>query len=173
MAADAPSPPTSAADAPQLAGWKVVLGILLPLLLVGTGLFMVMQPRITAKKPGHLHVGVRFADEGTVAFLGRNGAQPMTRVRIERIAGVTPKPVDMREGLRRGRNILTLEELDAGVYQFTFSSDGYLSETFRFEKTGDTWLPLPGQVEPGDGDQLMEQFIGLRFQPERALPGAD
>ncbi|MGJ3243993.1 MAG: hypothetical protein ACFE0O_13705 [Opitutales bacterium] len=167
-----PPRPAEAARAPQLAGWKVVVGILLPLLAIGTGLFLIMEPKITEKKPGHLHVGVRFADEGTVAFLGRNGAQPFTRVRIERLVDSTPVPVDIRDGLRRGRNILTLEDLPPGLYQFTFSSDGYIPESFRFEKTGDTWLPLPGQVEPGDGDQLMEQFIGLRFQPEGPTPDA-
>lgn len=146
-------------------GWKFLLFVFFPLMALVAGLFLVLTPSLTRKKPGHLYVGVRFEDEASVAFIDRNGAQPLTHLDLAP-AQASPAGSGARAfpGLRRGKNRLDLSGLPEGLYRLDFSSPGYLPISLLLEKSAGEFQPTPAASAPREV-LLLPQFIGLRFQP--------
>ncbi len=158
----------STSSAREISGRKVVLCILLPpALIVGIG-FVLLAPILTAKKEGHLYVGLRFEDEASVQFIDRNVANPMTR--LDLFAGLKPPgettSVASYEGLRKGKNIVETAALPNGFYQLVFTSPGYRPVVLGAELKDGEFIKSPAAMVPANV-RLMDQFVGI------VLEGAD
>lgn len=163
--ADTPAP------AREMKGRHVVLYLLLPpALIVGLG-FVLLAPAITAKKPGHLYIGLRFADEASVEFIDKNVANPLTRLDI--YAGFQPPgdtvPVASFPDLRRGKNIVDTRNFEDGLYQLVFTSPGYEPVILVAEVMEGEFVKTSMAIVPENG-KVMDQFIGIVFDELEQRP---
>lgn len=144
----------------EIRGHYVVLLILALTAAVGS-LFIFLGPRATAKSPGILHAGLRYADEGTVDFLrfGKNGP-PARLLLIDSDGRVQLEAND----LQLGRNLIPIENLPAGPYRARVEATGYATVEIPVLIEGRLLRPVPGTTfEPGTlADNNM---IGVRFKP--------
>lgn len=146
-------------------GSHVVLFILLPpAVLVGIG-FILLAPVLTAKKEGHLYIGLRFEDEASVQFIDRNVANPLTR--LDLFTGLKPPgdttPAASFEALRKGKNIVETAGLPDGFYQLVFTSPGYRPVVLGAELRNGEFIDSPDAMVPGNV-RLMDQFVGVVMQ---------
>ena len=158
--------------APPLAGWKVVLFIIFPVAAaVGIG-FVTLAPEITAKKPGHLYVGVRFDAESTVRFMTYNSGNPIVTVSIypepegytrDNPPEVMPEPLMSFSPARRGKNIFDTRELPDGPYVILLSASAFYPLEIEMDKIDGELIPDTSFTPPEDS-KVMDQFIGAYFR---------
>jgi len=152
-------------------GSRLLLFFFFPSALVVGLAFLILSPIITQKKPGRLYVGIRFDDEATVGFMGKNAANPLTKLEIYR--GAPPltedmEPVATHEGLRKGKNIIDTRNLDSGIYSLVFTSPGYEPLIVTAEMRDGEFRETPGANAPS-GSKVMDQFIGILMKSESGL----
>lgn len=159
-------PATVPTRAPEMSGTHIVLFVLFPAaLIVGMG-FLLLTPVVTAKKPGHLYVGMRFSDEATLQFVDRNAANPLTLLEVSPAKAGTAVPAATFEGLRRGKNIIDLSALEDGLYFLRFSTPGYQPAEVQMARIDGDFRKDDQTRAPGHA-LVMDQFVGLEMQ---ALP---
>ena len=154
--------------APALSGWKVVVFIILPVAaIVGFG-FVALAPEITAKRPGHLYVGIRFDAESTVRFMHYNSGNPEVTVAIypepegytrENPPEVMPEPLLSFTPARRGKNIFDTSALPDGRYIILFTTPAFYPLEIEMDKVDGEFVPDPSFDAP-EGNKVMAQFIG-------------
>lgn len=154
--------------APPLAGWKVVLFIIFPVAAaVGIG-FIALAPELTAKKPGHLYVGIRFDVESTVRFMTYNSGNPIVTVSIypepegysrEVPPEKMPEPLLSFSPARRGKNIFDTRELPDGSYIIVFTTPAFYPMAIEMDKVDGELVPDP-TFTPPEETKVMDQFIG-------------
>jgi hypothetical protein len=159
-----------AQSAPEMKGSHIILFVFLPTaLVVGLG-FILLAPILTAKKPGHLYVGLRFDDEASIEFIDKNVANPLTRLEIyPPFPGPDTQPVAEFPGLRRGKNILETRALEPGLYQLVFSSPGYQSVSLIAEVMDGEFVDSPKAIVP-ENCKLMHQFVGVVLEDAAGKP---
>lgn len=141
-----------------------VVALILALTGVVGALFIYLGPRATARAPGVVHVGLRYADEGTVNFLryGKHGPAATLRL-IDPAAGVLLEAT----GLRLGRNLVALELLPAGRVTARLEAPGYQPVEVPVRIEGRMLRPAPDAPLP-PGCLTDDNLIGVRFRPEDA-----
>ncbi|MGB0373228.1 MAG: hypothetical protein ACPGN3_18005 [Opitutales bacterium] len=154
--------------APNLPGWKVVLFIIFPVAgLVGLG-FVKLAPGITAKRSGHLYVGIRFDVESTVRFMHYNSGNPEVTVAIfpepegytrDNPPAQMPEPLLSFTPARRGKNIFDTSELPDGPYVILLTTPFFYPLEIEMDKVDGEFIPDPTFTAP-EGNKVMEQFIG-------------
>lgn len=156
----------------EISGTKVILFYMLPpALIVGLG-FVLLAPIITAKKPGHLYVGLRFDDEASVEFIDKNVADPRTQLDLYSGPALPGErtPDQTYPGLRHGKNIISTENLEDGLYYLVFSSPGYRPVILLAEVVEGEFTKTPRAILPPNC-RLMDQFVGVVME-DAALPAA-
>ncbi|MEM7673034.1 MAG: hypothetical protein AAF212_06800 [Verrucomicrobiota bacterium] len=154
--------------APNLSGWKVVLFIIFPVAaVVGIG-FIALAPSITAKRSGHLYVGIRFDIESTVRFMHYNSGNPEVTVAIypepmgysrESPPPVMPDPLLSFTPARRGKNIFDTSAIPDGPYVILLTSPAFYPLEIEMDKVDGEFIPDP-TFTPPEGNRVMTQFIG-------------
>ncbi len=122
---------------------------------------MWLSPIVTAKKPGHLYIGLRFSDERSVQFIDKNITNPLVTFEVfSGETGTTGTPLHHYEELRRGKNIIDLSDLPDATYLLHFQSEGYRNLTITMEKLDGEFRDTPAKVVP-QGSKVMDQFVGV------------
>lgn len=152
--------PTRTAEA---SGRHVVAGLLALTAIVGS-LFLYLGPRATEKNPGVLHVGVRYANERTTAFLKYGKDGPEAELAFLAPDGSVARRVD---GLRIGRNLVPLEGLDDGRYTARIRADGFRPVEVPVVVDGRRLDPAK-DFAPAPGRMADYNMLGVRLEP---LPG--
>ena len=156
----------------EMSGTKVILFLMLPsALIVGLG-FILLAPILTAKKPGHLYIGLRFDDEASIQFIDKNLTDPRTQMDLYAGPGLPGErtPLKTYTGLRRGKNIIPTHDLEDGLYHLVFTSPGYEPVALVAEVVDGEFRKTPLAILPING-KLMDQFIGVILEDAR-LPQA-
>ncbi|WP_269523548.1 hypothetical protein [Coraliomargarita parva] len=149
----------------ELKGKYVALALLLLTGIVGA-LFIYLGPRATAKSPGVLHVGIRYADEFTLSFARYDKSGPGARIEFIDTYGRT---VYAFEPLRIGRNLVPIEpeNLPSGTYTARVSAPGYSSVDLQVVVEGRMLNPAKGIPFP-KGSHAAYNMIGARLEPVEA-----
>lgn len=153
-----------------MSGTKVILFLMLPsALIVGLG-FIILAPILTAKKPGHLYIGLRFDDEASIQFIDKNLTDPLTQIDFYAGPGLPGErvPVKTYSGLRRGKNIIPTDDLEDGLYHLVLTSPGYEPVALVAELVEGEFRKTPQAIVPMNG-KLMDQFIGIVLE-DATLP---
>lgn len=152
---------TDSRSSREIRGPFVVAALVLLTAVVGT-LFIVLGPRATERHPGVLHVGVRYANEGTADLLRYNDGRPVTRFLL-----YTDSPGDpllLQEGLGVGRNLVPIKQVASGDYVARVEADGFHPAEFAVRIEGRLVLPVAGADYPEDS-VVDRNLIGVRLLP--------
>jgi len=153
------------AGAAEVSGKQVVVLICL-LTAIGGALFLYLGPKATERRPGLLHLGVRYANEGSRDFLRYGGGDPATRVAFYSIPATEDEPVFARKDLERGRNLVPLEAVPDGNYVVRAEAEGFGAEEFFITVEDGRTRPIEDFPVPDDG-HVARNMIGVRFEPAR------
>lgn len=145
----------------ELKGQYVVILILLLTAVVGS-LFIYLGPKATKKSPGIVHLGVRYLNEQTIDFLKYGKKGPPAKIELINASG---EVVYTLEGLKLGRNLMPLEDLESGPYTARLSSDDFKTMEVPVIVEGRMLNPPPG-VEFAPGTYADYNMIGVRFRPK-------
>ncbi|MEM8866699.1 MAG: hypothetical protein AAGC73_00370 [Verrucomicrobiota bacterium] len=144
----------------ELKGPAVV--ILLLLLTAGVGsMFIYLGPKATEKTPGVLHVGIRYQNEGSIDFLRYGKKGPDARIEFIAADGSIPHRMD---GLKIGRNLVPLENLEPGTYTARLSANDFRPIELKVVAEGRMINPLETAPIPA-GAIADYNMIGVRFKP--------
>jgi len=139
--------------------------IVVALLLILTGIvgtmFIVMGPNATEKAPGVVHIGVRYANERSLAFnqYGKNG--PGATIELVTPGGTV---VYTLENLQIGRNLMPLKDIANGPYTARLSAPGYQTRQVPIIVEGRMINPPKG-VKLEKGTHADYNMIGVWFEP--------
>lgn len=143
----------------ELKGGLVVALLLLLTALVG-GLFIVLGPKATERSPGVVHIGVRYANEKSLAFnqYGKNG--PGATIELVAPDGSVAYTYS---GLRIGRNLMPLEGVPNGPYIAMLCAPGYQRREVPIIVEGRMINP-PKDAQLEEGTLADYNMIGVRFE---------
>jgi len=150
--------------APGTPGKYVALGLFIFTAIVGS-LFIYLGPKATAKTPGILHVGIRFANEHMVEFTQYSKTGPGARIEFIAADGSIPHSV---ERLAMGRNLVPISNLSDGPYTVRLSSADYISVEMPMIAEGRMLNP-PKDAQFSHGTHADYNMIGVRFAPKVGL----
>lgn len=108
----------------EIKGPFVVIALIVLTGIVG-GMFIYLGPKATEKSPGILHVGLRYSNEGSMEFLRYGKKGPITRIDFINADGIE---VFQQDGLRRGRNLVPIENFETGLYTARISAQDFETE---------------------------------------------
>ncbi|HBR93954.1 hypothetical protein QEH52_04885 [Coraliomargarita sp. SDUM461003] len=143
----------------ELKGPIVVVALFLLTGIVGS-LFIALGPKATERAPGIVHIGVRYANEMSLAFnqYGKNGPGAT----IELIAP-DGSVVYTLENLRIGRNLMPLKDITDGPYTARLSAPGYHMREIPIVVDGRMINPPKG-VQFEKGTHADYNMLGVRFE---------
>ncbi|MEM1222752.1 MAG: hypothetical protein AAGH40_08305 [Verrucomicrobiota bacterium] len=144
----------------ELKGPVVVVIMLLLTAVVGA-MFIFLGPKATEKSPGVLHVGVRYTTEGSIDFLRYGKKGPDARIEFIAPDGSIPHSLN---GLKIGRNLVPLENLEPGPYVARLSADYFQPVEVHVVAQGRMINPAKN-VELPLGTIADYNMIGVRFEP--------
>jgi len=141
-------------------GKYVITGLLVLTSIVGA-LFIYLGPKATQKTPGIVHVGIRYENEQSLAFLkyGKKGPDAT----IEFIAPDTSIAYTF-ESLKLGRNLVPLEGLENGPYTVRISAADFQTAEIPVIVEGRMLNPTK-DAEFAAGTYADYNMIGVRFKP--------
>ncbi|MFP4166120.1 MAG: hypothetical protein ACLFUF_03015 [Opitutales bacterium] len=143
-------------------GGRYVVIVLLLLTAIAGGLFIYLGPRATEKRPGVLHLGIRYTNERSVDFLRYGKEGPPARIAFIDKDGKAVRAVDK---LERGRNLVPIGELPAGPYTARISAPGYEAKRIPVEIEARVLRPAPGFSGSANA-HADRNMIGVRLSPD-------
>ncbi|MEM7792117.1 MAG: hypothetical protein AAF546_12000 [Verrucomicrobiota bacterium] len=143
----------------------VVVVLMLTLTAVVGAMFIFLGPKATEKSPGVLHVGIRYTTEGSVDFLRYGKKGPDARIEFIAPDGNIPHSLD---GLKIGRNLVPLENLEPGPYVARLSADYFQPIEVHVVAQGRMINPAK-DVELPIGAIADYNMIGVRFLPATSV----
>ena len=142
-------------------GKYVAFGLIILTAIVGS-LFIYLGPKATEKTPGILHVGIRYANENTIAFTRYSKTGPGARIEFIAPDGDVADSVD---NLKIGRNLVPIGALNDGPYRARLSAPDFLSVEIPVIVQGRMLNPPTAATFP-EGCHADFNMIGVRFQPQ-------
>jgi hypothetical protein len=144
----------------ELKGSYVVLCILALTAVVGS-LFIYIGPKATEKRPGIIHVGMRYTNEGSIDFLRYGKKGPNAKIELIAADGSIAYTF---EGLGLGRNLVPLEDIESGPYTARISAADYAPAEVPVIVEGRMLNP-PKDAEFAPGSHADYNMIGVRLAP--------
>ncbi len=144
----------------ELKGKYVVFTLFLLTGIVGA-LFILLGPRATERSPGVLHLGVRYADEMTIAFTQYPKGGPGAMLELLNAAG---EKVFAFENLKIGRNLVPIQGIPTGDYTARLTAPGYRTRELPVRIEGRMLNEIRG-VEYARGTMADYNMIGVQFEP--------
>ncbi|MDQ8195751.1 hypothetical protein QEH59_15065 [Coraliomargarita sp. SDUM461004] len=143
----------------ELKGPIVVVALLVLTAIVGS-LFITLGPKATEKAPGVVHVGVRYANEMSLAFNQYGSRGPGATIELVAPDGTLAYSMD---NLRIGRNLMPLKNIANGAYTARLSAPGYQTRDIPIIVDGRMINP-PKNAQFTKGTHADYNMIGVRFE---------
>jgi hypothetical protein len=146
-------------------GKYVAIGLVVLTAIVGS-LFIYLGPKATGKTPGILHVGIRYANENSLAFTRYSKTGPGARIEFVAADGSIPHSFD---NLKIGRNLVPIKNLTDGPYTARLSAEGFRTVEVPVIVEGRMLNP-PNDAQFAHGTHADYNMVGVRFEPRVQLP---
>jgi hypothetical protein len=141
-------------------GKYVALGLFILTAIVGS-LFIYLGPRATKKSPGVVHIGIRYENEQSLAFLNYGKTGPDAKIEFIAPDGSIAYTF---ERLKLGRNLMPLQDLDNGPYSARISALDFQTVEVPIIVEGRMLNP-PKDARFTPGTYADYNMIGVRFVP--------